>query len=67
LKTKGVEEYLENGVNGFILEKIDKEEIKRIILKNKLVINKKILNKFHWEKKIINLKKFYEKQNSLNS
>ena len=67
LKTKGVEEYLENGVNGLILEKIDKEEIKRIILnKWKTIKNQQKIEKFSWEKIILKLSKFYSSEKLKN-
>ena len=67
LKTKGVEEYLENEVNGFILEKIDKEEIKRIMLnKWKKIKNQQKIEKFSWEKIILKLSKFYSSEKLKN-
>jgi len=67
LRTKGVEEYLKDGVNGFILEKVDIKRIKNIIIKQKIKINQQIINKFNWNIQINKLKKFYEKKYCVSS
>ena len=62
LKTKGVEEYLKDGVNGFILEKIDKEKVKSILIKKGQLIEKgrKLKKEFVWKNIAIKLAKFYQ-------